>query len=68
MSSSDQFQSSHLVDDEEVTLPGIDKERGAETNNNESLILLNESLTLTNRRLIKEAKKVSRQHNYKYKG
>ena len=30
-----QFQSSQLVD-EEVTLPGIDKERGEETSNNES--------------------------------
>ena len=61
-----QFQSSQLVD--EVTLPGIDKERGEETSNNESLIFLNESLTPTNRRLLKEAKKASRQHNYKYKG
>ena len=33
-----------------------------------SLIFLNESLTPTNRRLLKEAKKASRQHNYKYKG
>ena len=62
-----QFQSSQLVD-EEVTLPGIDKERGEETSNNESLIFLNESLTPKNRRLLKEAKKASRQHNYKYKG
>ena len=62
-----QFQSSQLVD-EEVTLPGIDKERGEETSNNESLIFLNESLTPTNRRLFKEAKKASRQHNCKYKG
>ena len=61
------FQSSQLVE-EEVTLPGIDKERGEETSNNESLIFLNESLTPTNRRLLKEAKKASRQHNYKYKG
>ena len=63
----DQFQSSQFVD-EEVTLPSIDKELGEETSNNESLIFLNESLTPTNRRLLKEAKKASRQHNYKYKG
>ena len=60
------FQSSQLVE-EEVTLPGIDKERGEETSN-KSLIFLNESLTPTNRRLLKEAKRASRQHNYKYKG
>ena len=63
----DQFQSSQFVD-EEVTLPSIDKELGEETSNNESLIFLNESLTPTNRRLLTEAKKASRQHNYKYKG
>ena len=62
-----QFQSSQLVD-EEVSLPGFDKEQGEETGNNESLIFLNESLTPTNRRLLKEAKQASRQHNYKYKG
>ena len=62
-----QFQSSQLVD-EEVSLPGFDKEQGEATGNNESLIFLNESLTPTNRRLLKEAKKASRQHNYKYKG
>ena len=62
-----QFQSSQLVN-EAVTLLDIDKERGEETSNNESLIFLNESLTPTNRRLLKEAKKASRQHNYKYKG
>ena len=62
-----QFQSSQLVD-EEVTLPDIDNERGEETSNNKMLIVLNESLTPTNRRLLKEAKKVSKQHNYKYKG
>ena len=61
-----QFQSSQLVD-EEVSLPGFDKEQGEETGNNESLIFLNESLTPTNRRLLKEAKKASRKHNYKYK-
>ena len=61
------FQSSQLVD-EEVTLPDIDNERGEETSNNKMLIVLNESLTPTNRRLLKEAKKVSKQHNYKYKG
>ena len=62
-----QFQSSQLVD-EEVTLPDIDNERGEETSNSKMLIVLNESLTPTNRRLLKEAKKVSKQHNYKYKG
>ena len=62
-----QFQSSQLVD-EEVTLPDIDNERGEETSNNKMLIILNESLTPTNRRLLKEAKKVRKQHNYKYKG
>ena len=61
-----QFQSSQLAD-EEVTLPDIDKERGEEISNNESLIFLNKSLTPTNRRLLKETKKASRQHNYKYK-
>ena len=62
-----QFQSSQLVD-EEVTLPDIDNERGEETSNSKMLIVLNESLTPTNRRLLKEAKKVNKQHNYKYKG
>ena len=62
-----QSQSSQLVD-EEVTLPDIDIERGEETSNSKMLIVLNESLTPTNRRLLKEAKKVSKQHNYKYKG
>ena len=61
-----QFQSSQLVD-EQVTLLGTDKEQGEETSDNESLIFLNESLTQTNRRLLKAAKKASRQHNYKYK-
>ena len=62
-----QFKSSQLVE-EEVTLPGIDKEQDEETSNNESLIFLNESLTPANTRLLKEAKKGSRQYNYKYKG
>ena len=62
-----QFQSTQLVD-EEVTLPGIDKEPGEETSGNECLIFLNESLKPSNRRLLEEAKKASRKHNYKYKG
>ena len=61
------FQSTQLVD-EEVTLPGIDKKQGEETSDNKNLIFLNESFTPTNRRLLKEAKKASRQHNYKQKG
>ena len=61
-----QFQFNQLAD-EQVTLLGTDKEQDEATGDNESLIFLNESLTPTNRRLLKEAKKASRQHNYKYK-
>ena len=61
-----QFQSSQLAA-EEVTLPDIDKEQGEETSNNESLIFLNKNRPPTNRRLLKEVNKASRQHNYKYK-
>ena len=53
------FQSTQLVD-EDVTLPGIDNKQGEETIDNENLILLNESFTLANRRLLKETKKISR--------
>ena len=45
-----QFQSMQLAH-EKVTLPGIGKEQGKETTDNEDLIFLNKSLALTNRRL-----------------
>lgn len=35
---------------EKVTFPGIGKEQGKETTDNEDLIFLNKSLALTNRR------------------
>ena len=57
-----QFHSTQLAD-EEVTLPGIVKEQGE----NGNLKSLNESLTPTNRRLLKEPKNASRQHSYKNK-
>ena len=37
-------------------------------NDNEGLIFLQECFTSTKSRLLKESIKVSRQHNYKYKG
>ena len=44
-------------DDEEVTLPGLNKD----------LIFVNESLTDMNRTLLKEAKTISKNLHYRYK-
>ena len=50
--------------DDEVSMPGTEENRRRKKN----LLFLNESLTRTNRTLLKEAKTISKQLNYKFTG
>ena len=50
--------------DDEVSMPRTEENRRRKKN----LLFLNESLTRTNRTLLKEAKTISKQLNYKFTG
>ena len=53
-------------DDGEVSMPGL--EDGTQNNRKKGPLFINESLTHTNRILLKEARSISKQLNYKFAG
>ena len=53
-------------DDNEISIPGL--RDVSQNNRKKNLLFINESLTLTNRVLLREARSISKQLNYKFTG